>query len=132
MFDYLDHLRTNPVLRALLDHYADHAEGGREIWQDRLMALDGADAAELSRLHGQLIAFDWIEQNTGHFGVLRPGAVTACYRVTPAGLRAVRLAERPEIDEEAEELAAPVAAPPAATVTGPRLAQLPDGDAHAA
>jgi hypothetical protein len=104
MLNDLERLRTNPRLRQLLAHYADLAQAGREIWQDRLMTVDGVDVAEISRLHGQLIAFDWIEQNTGQFSVLRQGAVTGCYRVTPAGLRAMRLAQRVQTDEESEEV----------------------------
>jgi hypothetical protein len=103
MFDDLERLPTNPSLRSLLAHYADLAQGGREIWQDRLMTIDGIDTAEVSRLHGQLIAFDWIEQNTGQLGPYKPGAVTGCYRVTTAGLRAMRLAKHFAIDEESEE-----------------------------
>lgn len=63
MFDDLDRLRDNEVLSALLEHYAGFAE--REAWQDRLMQLDGADRNHLVRLHGELLAFGWIEQNTG-------------------------------------------------------------------
>ena len=49
-------------------------------------------APELIWLHGQLLARGWLEQNTGATPVPRPGAVAACYRVTAAGLRALRQA----------------------------------------
>jgi hypothetical protein len=29
------------------------------------MQMDGVETKQLSALHGELIAFDWIEQNTG-------------------------------------------------------------------
>ena len=77
MIDDLVRLRTHSSLRTFLTHYADLAQAGRGIWQDRVMTLDGVDAAEISRLHGQLIAFDWIEQNIGHFGALKPGGLPA-------------------------------------------------------
>ena len=39
-----------------------------------------------------LIACGWLEQNAGATPVLRSGVVAACYRVTAAGLRALRQA----------------------------------------
>jgi len=67
------------------------------------MALDEVTGKELSRLHGELIAQGWIEQNTGVTVVLKPGVVSACYRVTTAGQRALKRArvER-TADEDAE------------------------------
>jgi hypothetical protein len=56
------------------------------------MGLDGVEPRKLVRLHGQLLARGWVEQNTGATPVLRPGALAACYRVTAAGLRALRQA----------------------------------------
>lgn len=88
MFDDLDRLRDNEVLSALLEHYAGFAE--REAWQDRLMQLDGADRNHLVRLHGELLAFGWIEQNTGGARSAADGEVRQCYRATAAGSRALR------------------------------------------
>src|ERR1700733_547358 len=65
-----------------LAHYARLGEASLENWQDRLMQMDGVTAAELSKLHGELIAFGWIEQNTGQVSTLKPGAVPSCYRIT--------------------------------------------------
>jgi len=90
MHDDLDRLRTKNNLFLLLKHYADLAGPSRETWQDRLMTMEGMESQELSKLHGELIAFSWIEQNTGNYSVLRAGAVPGCYRVTLAGLRAVQ------------------------------------------
>jgi hypothetical protein len=96
MHDELDRLRTKNNLLLLLKHYADLAGPSRETWQDRLMAMEGFEPQEISKLHGELIAFSWIEQNTGNISVLRAGAVPACYRVTLAGLRAVQQIQAPE------------------------------------
>jgi hypothetical protein len=85
-------LRQSKTLARLLTHYADLGAADREAWQDRLMDLEGAEPRDLVRLHGQLIASGWIEQNTGVTSVLKPGVVAACYRVTAAGLRALRQA----------------------------------------
>ena len=96
MLDELDRLRTKPNLLLLLKHYADLAGPSRETWQDRSMTMEGLEPQELSKLYGELIAFSWIEQNTGNFSVLRVGAVSACYRVTLAGLRALQQIQAPE------------------------------------
>ena len=77
MLDDIQRLRNNPPLLQLLSHYAAL---GKEAWHNRLMHLEGAAASELVRLHGELIAFSWADQNTGQ--------VPCCYRVTPSGLRA--------------------------------------------
>jgi hypothetical protein len=73
------------------------------------MAIDGVESPELSKLHGELIAFGWIEQNTGNTPVLRAGAVPGCYRVTLTGLRAVQQIQAPEADVEPEEISPPMA-----------------------
>ena len=85
-------LRQSEALARLLSHYADLGAADREAWQDRRMDLEGVEPRDLVRLHGQLIACGWLEQNTGTTPVPRPGAVAACYRVTAAGLRALRQA----------------------------------------
>ena len=63
------------------------------------MAMEGVESPELSKLHGDLIAFNWIEQNTGNFSVIRGGAVPACYRVTLNGFKAIQQIKAPEVDE---------------------------------
>jgi hypothetical protein len=89
MFDELERLGKDDNLFALLAHYARPGAADREAWQSRLTAIEGVRPEELVKLHGELIAYDWVEQNTGE--------VPACYRVTPAGLRAFRhgMASRP-------------------------------------
>jgi hypothetical protein len=79
--DDIQHLRDNPHLLQLLTHYAELGQHDRKTWHDRLMAIDGLDAGQITRLHGVLLAFEWIEQDTG--------AARASYRITPAGIRSL-------------------------------------------
>jgi hypothetical protein len=102
MFDELDHLREDPRLAALLSHYAEKGVADREAWQDRVMELDGVAAEGLVKLHGSLLAYDWIEQNTGTTTALPGGGLPHCYRITAAGRRALRTAWlRRDADEAA-------------------------------
>jgi hypothetical protein len=101
LFDELERLREAEELRRLLTHYGQVGAADREAWQDRLAELDGVAAKGLVGLHGELLAYGWLEQNTGVTARGKPGAVAACYRITPAGLRALRLAQtRRAADEE--------------------------------
>jgi hypothetical protein len=107
MFDFSVRVRDNPRLLTLLSHYARAGAADRTAWQDRLMELDGAEPREVTALHGELIAFDWIEQNTGHVSLRPDGALAACYRVTQHGLREFRrisgveaVEEQPEVTEK--------------------------------
>jgi hypothetical protein len=102
MIDELDHLREDTRLASLLTHYAEREAIDPEAWQDRLGELDGVPPETLVKLHGALLAFDWLEQNTGATPVLQPGAVPLCYRITPAGRRALRNAWRPRDEDEAQ------------------------------
>jgi hypothetical protein len=100
MFDDLERLREDPRLAALLAHYAEEGAADREAWQDRVMVLDGLPPEAVVKLHGALLAYDWIEQNTGATGEPQGGAVPRCYRVTAAGRRALRGAHlRPDAEE---------------------------------
>ena len=92
MLDELDRLRTSPHLVQLLTHYAYRGEADRDAWLPRLNAMEGVAAPELTRLHGELLAFGWAEQNTGQ--------VPVGYRVTPQGQRALRQAQAPEPEDE--------------------------------
>jgi hypothetical protein len=95
MLDELDRLRNNPHLLNLLNYYAHLGQENREVWQARLMVIDGLDAADITKLHGELIAFSWVDQNTGH----TPGG----YRITSQGQRAIRLLNGEETSEETAE-----------------------------
>jgi hypothetical protein len=104
MFDDLERLRQIPGLRELLAHYAALADNGREVWQDRLMSLDGVDSSALSKLHGELIAWGWIELNAGCFGMSKAGAVAGFYRVTTTGLRVLRRAAADHDESDGDEM----------------------------
>ena len=41
------------------------------------MQLEGVEPKQLSALHGELIVFDWIEQNTGQAIMLTDGGLSA-------------------------------------------------------
>lgn len=93
MFDELGRLASDQKLKDLLERYGSLGAENRELWQTRLSFIEGLDAAGLSRLYGALIAFGWIEQNTGG-----PGC---SYRITAAGQRALRRVGKAEdLDEE--------------------------------
>jgi hypothetical protein len=97
MIDELERLRGGKDLFALLSHYAGLAAADRQAWHDRRMELDGAEPARLTRLYGDLLAYGWLEQNTGATPAPRRGEAPACYRVTAAGLRALKQAREEEV-----------------------------------
>ncbi|QJX01357.1 hypothetical protein [Frigoriglobus tundricola] len=86
MFDFPVRPGQDAHLLALLSHYARLGSEDRTVWQDRLMRMDGVKSEQLTVLHGELIAFDWIEQNTGGARLLSDGTLSACYRITRHGL----------------------------------------------
>jgi hypothetical protein len=86
----LDMLRQAKDLHDLLGHYAERARPDRQAWQDRVCEQQGLSPRDLVKLHGELLAYGWIEQNTGLAPVLAPGQVPQCYRVTTAGLKALK------------------------------------------
>jgi hypothetical protein len=100
----------------LLTHYADLGAADREAWQDRRMGLEGVEPRDLVRMHGQLLARGWLEQNAGATPALRPGVVAACYCVTAAGRLALRQARDgdPAEDERLAEACAAGAGRPVA------------------
>lgn len=105
MFDEFDRLKESPELLQLLTHYADLGAADRQIWQDRLMTLEGVEPRELTKLHGELIAYSWVDQNTGNVSTHKPGVVAGCYRITLAGQRAIlrmRGEWSPEDEHESE------------------------------
>jgi hypothetical protein len=87
MHDEFGHPRNTLYLSQLLAHYARLAEPDRQLWHDRLMALEGVEPQEITKLHGDLLALGWLEWTSSHTG----GKPSACYRLTPEGLRAHRL-----------------------------------------
>ena len=73
MFDEMERLRDEKGLFALLSHYAALAVADRQVWQDRLLEMAGVEVRQLIRLHGELLAYGWLEQNSGLTPVLRRG-----------------------------------------------------------
>jgi hypothetical protein len=102
MFDDLQPLRGDRGLVELLGRYAEAAAPDREAWQDRVMALEGVEGRQLARLHGELLAAGWVEQNTGVTPATGGKVGAGCYRVTSAGLKALKRArvECVAVDEE--------------------------------
>jgi hypothetical protein len=88
MIDELQRLRDSAELCQLLEHYARVDD--RAIWQERRMDLGDVSPRDLVKLHGELLAYGWLEQNTGAAQVGEDGALTNCYRVTSAGQRSLR------------------------------------------
>ncbi len=100
MLDDVEYLTEEKSLCRLLGYYVDAGAPDRQVWIDRCGELAGAEGRELARLHGTLLAFGWLEQNTGSVLPDRPGA--QCYRATRAGQRALAqcLADREEENAE--------------------------------
>ena len=97
MAEDVDRLREEEPLRRLLAHYAGAED--REAWQDRVMEMEGVERVTLVRLHGELIAYGWLEMNLGAAPVCRGGVVPQCYRATAAGRRAPKEVKAVETDE---------------------------------
>jgi plasmid replication initiation protein len=92
MVDELRRLRDQSRLLRLLEHYARTGAADRDAWQDRLMHMDDLDARGLTKLHGELLACEWLEQNSGVVPRIERGMVPGCYRITVGGLRALKRA----------------------------------------
>jgi hypothetical protein len=97
MFDEMERLRDTKGLFDLLTHYGELGRADRQLWQDRLLSMEGIEPRELIKFHGELLAYGWIEQNTGATPVLCHGAAPACYRITPAGVRALKQVHEEEV-----------------------------------
>jgi len=90
--DEMDRLRQARELFDLLGCYHARAGGDRQAWQDRVLEMEAVEQLDLVRLHGELLAYGWLEQNTGAASTPRLGAAPACYRITSPGVRAFRQA----------------------------------------
>jgi hypothetical protein len=97
MFDERERLRDVKELFDLLRHYQERGAADRQVWHDRLAEMNGVEPRELVKLHGELLAYGWLEQNTGQTPVLRPGAAASCYRITPVGIRMLKEVRSQEI-----------------------------------
>jgi hypothetical protein len=97
MFDELQRLRDMKELSDLLRHYQQVGEADRQAWQDRVAEMEGVEPRQLVKLHGELLAYGWLEQNTGLTPMLRAGAAASCYRITSAGIRALKQLRTQEV-----------------------------------
>jgi hypothetical protein len=80
-------LQENAHLLFLLEHYC--ASEDRETWLDRVMQIAELDRAAITGLHGELLAYGWIEQNTGVLPLPQMGACAGSYRSSAAGRKAL-------------------------------------------
>jgi hypothetical protein len=92
MDDETERLAGDERLFRLLDHYRSTAPEDRAAWLDRVMARDGGSEADLTQLHGALLAAAWVELNVGATPGAAAGRVPASYRVTAAGRQALKRA----------------------------------------
>jgi hypothetical protein len=92
MDDEAEQLAGDERLFRLLDQYRSARPDDRAAWLDRVMARDGGTEADLTRLHGALLAAAWVELNAGATPGVAAGRVPACYRVTAAGRQALKRA----------------------------------------
>lgn len=104
MRDEIHQLCEDAHLVQLLQIYCLNSSEDRDAWLDRCMALEGVEPVQLRQLHGFLIAFGWLEQNSGQVPVAKPDACPQCYRTTAAGRRALK--QHRSRDEDADNLAA--------------------------
>lgn len=92
MDDETERLASDERLFRLLEHYRSAAPEDRAAWLDRVMSRDGGSEADLSQLHGALLAAAWVEMNVGAAPGAAAGRVPACYRLTTAGRQALKRA----------------------------------------
>ncbi|HVJ82648.1 MAG TPA: hypothetical protein VNC50_16385 [Planctomycetia bacterium] len=94
MLGSLELLVEEPPLRELLAWYGDlRAAKPDAAWHDRRAELPHVDAAALSRLHGDLMAFGWIDVRIAPDALETPGEIRSAYQITREGIRALRQTE---------------------------------------
>lgn len=95
MIGSIEILCENPSLHELLLSYRQQRKQRRDAeWDDRIMRFDDLSDKELSKLHGTLLALGWLETRVCREAFDVPGQLTACYRVTHEGIRALNYYER--------------------------------------
>lgn len=92
MYNELERLRDSAPLQLLLGHYAEPGAAAPGEWQDRAVDLPGVEPRLLSRLHGQLLAHGWVEQDTYQPTSPEAQPHRTRYRITEAGLQASKQA----------------------------------------
>lgn len=66
------------------------------------MTIGSLDPAEVSKLHGHLLANSWADTRVALEAFNTPGRLASCYKITPDGARALQWAMK-EADREEEE-----------------------------
>src|SRR3954466_8380358 len=92
MDDEVQRLAGDERLFRLLDHYRSATPEDRAAWLDRVTDRDGGTEADLTLLHGALLAAAWVELNVGSTPGVSAGRVPACYRATATGRHALNRA----------------------------------------
>jgi hypothetical protein len=90
MINELERLSQSVPLQLLLSHYAEAGVTTPGEWQERARQLERVEVRLLAKLHGELLAYEWIEQNTHQTIHGRASATRCCYRVTEAGMLALK------------------------------------------
>ena len=93
MSEELDLLLASAALTELLAHYGRLAESDRDAWHPRLNELAGTGSCELTQMHGELIAYGWIDLAVHRYSGDTDSQRTGGYRITPDGRRALREAK---------------------------------------
>jgi len=76
-------LERNPEWRLLLSAYQAQQAASADGWVDRILEIEGLDAAELSRIHGRMIADGLLEFELAERGL------GVRYQLSPQGVRAL-------------------------------------------
>lgn len=92
----MDRLRESEELYALLGHYVEATGEDHESWLDRAMAWPEVTEKALTQLHGELIAYGWIEMNLDTTTPRKAETIASCYRVTREGVKAYRQYNQPK------------------------------------
>ncbi|MFZ9792714.1 MAG: hypothetical protein ACO3GX_09980 [Gemmataceae bacterium] len=79
------------LIKSLLMRYYRPSSEERSAWQARVMELEGATSNEITKMHGELIAQGWIEQNLETILGRDGGSfLQSSYRITPSGVRTTK------------------------------------------
>ena len=79
------------LIKNLLMRYYRPSSEERSVWQARVMELEGATSNEITKMHGELIAQGWIEQNLETILGRDGGSfLQSSYRITPSGVRTTK------------------------------------------
>lgn len=87
------------LVKDLLMRYHRPTPDERAGWLARVMEMDGVNSQELTKLHGELLAQGWIEQNTEASLLPKDAFLESSYRITSSGVRRTRDLQESLADE---------------------------------